>query len=132
MGSRVLVLQHRATVRYVGHLEGQEGVWVGVEYDEPDRGKHDGTVAAPGEGGLSTIRRFHYCLHHAATQHLTSHFASLSRSNTQTLHSFSPAKPHGYIMPCGCAEPQTKCSSISSFCIDPNLHLLPLPFSPTS
>lgn len=33
----------RATVRYVGAVDGQEGEWVGVEWDDPGRGKHDGS-----------------------------------------------------------------------------------------
>ena len=33
----------RATVRYVGSVDGQEGEWVGVEWDDPSRGKHDGS-----------------------------------------------------------------------------------------
>lgn len=32
----------RATVRYVGGVDGQDGEWVGVEWDDPGRGKHDG------------------------------------------------------------------------------------------
>jgi hypothetical protein len=33
----------RATVRYVGSVDGQDGEWVGVEWDDPSRGKHDGS-----------------------------------------------------------------------------------------
>ena len=33
----------RATVRYVGPVVGQDGEWVGVEWDDPTRGKHDGS-----------------------------------------------------------------------------------------
>ena len=33
----------RATVRYVGSVVGQDGEWVGVEWDDPTRGKHDGS-----------------------------------------------------------------------------------------
>jgi tubulin-specific chaperone E len=33
----------RATVRWVGSVQGQDGVWVGVEWDDPTRGKHDGS-----------------------------------------------------------------------------------------
>lgn len=43
-GHRARVGAHRATVRYVGSVQGQEGQWVGLEWDEAGRGKHDGTV----------------------------------------------------------------------------------------
>ena len=33
----------RAVVRYVGPVEGTDGEWVGVEWDDPTRGKHDGS-----------------------------------------------------------------------------------------
>ncbi|GBG68275.1 hypothetical protein CBR_g2823 [Chara braunii] len=36
--------KHLGTVRYVGAVVGFEGEWVGVEWDDPSRGKHDGTV----------------------------------------------------------------------------------------
>jgi hypothetical protein len=42
IGARVLILNQRATVRYLGPVAGQQGDWVGVEYDDPARGKHDG------------------------------------------------------------------------------------------
>ncbi|KAK1262969.1 hypothetical protein QJS04_geneDACA016270 [Acorus gramineus] len=32
------------TVRYVGVVEGHEGMWVGVDWDGDDDGKHDGSV----------------------------------------------------------------------------------------
>ena len=38
------VAWHRATVRYVGAVDGQEGTWVGIEWDDCTRGKHDGCV----------------------------------------------------------------------------------------
>jgi len=31
-----------ATVRYLGSVVNQKGWWVGVEWDDPARGKHDG------------------------------------------------------------------------------------------
>lgn len=31
------------TIRFVGSLSGKEGTWVGVEWDDPHRGKHDGS-----------------------------------------------------------------------------------------
>lgn len=44
VGSRVHLQNERATVRYVGPVSGQEGSWVGVEWDDPCRGKHDGST----------------------------------------------------------------------------------------
>lgn len=44
VGQRVIVRgKHRATVRYIGAVDGQEGFWVGLEWDDPSRGKHDGS-----------------------------------------------------------------------------------------
>lgn len=33
-----------ATVRYIGGLDGHPGTWVGLEWDDPTRGKNDGSV----------------------------------------------------------------------------------------
>lgn len=44
-GERLLIAKQKATARYIGAVEGYEGTWVGVEWDDPSRGKHDGTVA---------------------------------------------------------------------------------------
>ncbi|KAJ1354707.1 hypothetical protein KIN20_011708 [Parelaphostrongylus tenuis] len=33
-----------AIVRYVGEVSGHPGVWAGVEWDDPGRGKHNGLV----------------------------------------------------------------------------------------
>lgn len=42
-GVRIRIGEHaKATVRYVGSVEGQEGCWVGLEWDDISRGKHDG------------------------------------------------------------------------------------------
>ena len=51
----------RAVVRYVGAVEGTEGEWIGVEWDDPTRGKHDGShggkryfeCVASSEGGAT-------------------------------------------------------------------------------
>ena len=40
---RVQVDKFKATVRYVGPVQGQQGVWVGLEWDDSGRGKHDGS-----------------------------------------------------------------------------------------
>ncbi|XP_061687174.1 tubulin-specific chaperone E isoform X2 [Syngnathoides biaculeatus] len=42
VGRRVSCGQHRATVRFVGAVPPTAGVWLGVEWDDPTRGKHDG------------------------------------------------------------------------------------------
>lgn len=42
---------HLGTVRFVGALQGKDGTWAGVEWDDPCRGKHDGSF----EG----VRYFH-------------------------------------------------------------------------
>lgn len=67
VGSRVSVLPggDAATVRYAGLVAGTTGEWVGVEFDVPGRGKHDGThggvryfATQPGGGpaGASFVR----------------------------------------------------------------------------
>ncbi|KAK2817580.1 hypothetical protein Q5P01_025771 [Channa striata] len=43
VGRRVSCGGHRATVRYVGSVPPTTGLWLGVEWDDPDRGKHDGS-----------------------------------------------------------------------------------------
>lgn len=42
-GSRVCIGRYSCTVRYVGLIQGQNGTWVGIEWDDVSRGKHDGT-----------------------------------------------------------------------------------------
>eukprot|EP00878_Enallax_costatus_P024011 GHUV01025598.1.p1 GENE.GHUV01025598.1~~GHUV01025598.1.p1 ORF type:complete len:427 (+),score=132.20 GHUV01025598.1:268-1548(+) len=44
VGERLLIAKERATARYVGAVEGHDGTWVGVEWDDASRGKHDGSV----------------------------------------------------------------------------------------
>ncbi|KAM9857493.1 tubulin-specific chaperone E [Aulostomus maculatus] len=43
VGRRVSCSGERATVRYVGPVPPTSGLWLGVEWDEPERGKHDGS-----------------------------------------------------------------------------------------
>uniref|UniRef100_A0A3B5LRQ7 Tubulin-specific chaperone E n=1 Tax=Xiphophorus couchianus TaxID=32473 RepID=A0A3B5LRQ7_9TELE len=43
VGRRISCGKERATVRYVGHVSPYEGLWLGVEWDNPERGKHDGS-----------------------------------------------------------------------------------------
>lgn len=44
LGDRVIIAKQRATVYYVGPVDGHEGLWIGVEWDDPSRGKHDGAT----------------------------------------------------------------------------------------
>ncbi|KAI9582850.1 tubulin-specific chaperone E [Glossina fuscipes] len=43
-GTRIKIGENSGTVRYVGELCGYKGTWLGVEWDDPKRGKHNGTV----------------------------------------------------------------------------------------
>lgn len=42
VGRRVCVGTYTGVVRYVGPIPGTEFTWVGVEWDDSFRGKHDG------------------------------------------------------------------------------------------
>ncbi|KAI9749300.1 MAG: hypothetical protein M4579_006922 [Chaenotheca gracillima] len=42
VGQRLSFSGSLCTVRYVGAVEGNEGTWLGVEWDDPARGKHSG------------------------------------------------------------------------------------------
>lgn len=43
VGRRLSYANVRCTVRYVGQVHGTTGEWLGVEWDDPSRGKHDGS-----------------------------------------------------------------------------------------
>ncbi|NXI66602.1 TBCE protein, partial [Anseranas semipalmata] len=43
LGQRVVCGTEYATVRYVGSVPPAAGIWLGVEWDDPQRGRHDGT-----------------------------------------------------------------------------------------
>ena len=42
-GQRVSYSGALCTVRYIGEVQGTKGQWIGVEWDDPARGKHDGS-----------------------------------------------------------------------------------------
>ncbi|KAI0690587.1 hypothetical protein BC835DRAFT_173148 [Cytidiella melzeri] len=42
VGTRLAHAGSLGTVRFVGPVEGTQGTWIGVEWDDPKRGKHDG------------------------------------------------------------------------------------------
>ena len=43
LGQRLSFDGALCTLRYVGPIGGTKGDWLGVEWDEPSRGKHDGS-----------------------------------------------------------------------------------------
>lgn len=43
-GGRLVYKGEYGTVRYIGPLASQTGVWIGVQWDQPGRGKHDGVA----------------------------------------------------------------------------------------
>lgn len=32
------------SVKYIGPVDGYSGTWLGIDWDDPDRGKHNGSV----------------------------------------------------------------------------------------
>ncbi|EMD38216.1 hypothetical protein CERSUDRAFT_113365 [Gelatoporia subvermispora B] len=42
VGTRLIHSGHIGTVQFVGAVDGTRGMWLGVEWDDPTRGKHDG------------------------------------------------------------------------------------------
>lgn len=40
---RLSLRDQLCTVRYVGNIADKPGEWLGVEWDDPQRGKHNGT-----------------------------------------------------------------------------------------
>jgi len=43
VGTRISYLSHLGTVRFIGEVEGTRGIWLGIEWDDPRRGKHSGS-----------------------------------------------------------------------------------------
>jgi len=43
VGQRVSFESNLCTIRYIGAVEDTDKEWLGVEWDEPSRGKHDGS-----------------------------------------------------------------------------------------
>ncbi|GFN82844.1 tubulin-specific chaperone e-like [Plakobranchus ocellatus] len=42
IGDKIFCDQHRATIRFIGEVPPTNGIWLGVEWDNPTRGKHNG------------------------------------------------------------------------------------------
>ena len=43
VGARLSFSSSLCTIRYIGPVHGTQGTWLGVEWDDPARGKHSGT-----------------------------------------------------------------------------------------
>uniref|UniRef100_H2YH24 Tubulin-specific chaperone E n=1 Tax=Ciona savignyi TaxID=51511 RepID=H2YH24_CIOSA len=43
IGTRISVTENSGTVKYVGNVPPTSGEWLGVEWDDPTRGRHDGS-----------------------------------------------------------------------------------------
>lgn len=43
VGDRLECDGHRGTILFIGEVPPTKGTWYGVEWDDPSRGKHDGT-----------------------------------------------------------------------------------------
>ena len=43
IGARINYSSNLGTVRFVGAVDGTKGLWLGVEWDDPQRGKHSGS-----------------------------------------------------------------------------------------
>ncbi|KAH8288976.1 hypothetical protein KR054_001182 [Drosophila jambulina] len=44
LGTRIKIAENYGTVRYVGEVTGHMGTWLGIEWDDGLRGKHNGVV----------------------------------------------------------------------------------------
>lgn len=43
IGQRLSLKKQTCTVRYIGSVADKQGSWLGVEWDDSSRGKHNGT-----------------------------------------------------------------------------------------
>ena len=44
LGQRIAIDADIGVIRYIGEVEGHDGTWLGIDWDNPGRGKHDGSV----------------------------------------------------------------------------------------
>ncbi|CAG9821842.1 unnamed protein product [Phaedon cochleariae] len=44
VGDRIECGGHFGTIKYIGPVDGHHGIWLGVDWDEQERGKHNGTI----------------------------------------------------------------------------------------
>ena len=65
-GIRVQIANCKATVKYVGEIQGQEGTWIGLDWDDAARGKNEGSTGGksyfqcskPGSGSFLRLGKF--------------------------------------------------------------------------
>lgn len=43
INTRIQIDDDYATIKYIGEIQGSAGQWLGVEWDNDTRGKHDGS-----------------------------------------------------------------------------------------
>lgn len=44
IGARVLIKSHKCTIQYIGKLQGKDGLYLGIEFDNFEiQGKHNGS-----------------------------------------------------------------------------------------
>ena len=42
IGTRIFLSGHTGTIKFIGSVHNTTGIWLGVEWDDPQRGRHDG------------------------------------------------------------------------------------------
>lgn len=42
VGQRIKLHGHKGSIKFIGEVDGTSGVWLGIEWDDPKRGKHSG------------------------------------------------------------------------------------------
>lgn len=62
IGQRVSFESNLCTIRYIGEIEGTSQEWLGVEWDEPSRGKHDGSHKDKRYFKCKSLPSHHYTL----------------------------------------------------------------------
>ncbi|KIL69842.1 hypothetical protein M378DRAFT_1050127 [Amanita muscaria Koide BX008] len=87
IGSRVDYTGFHGTVKYVGEVINSSGIWLGIEWDDPQRGKHDGVKDG--------VRYFHCLVPGTASFLRPSAKIAFNRSFLDALSSKYIEAPHG-------------------------------------
>ncbi|KAG6833649.1 hypothetical protein H0H87_002845 [Tephrocybe sp. NHM501043] len=85
--SRISLAGYLGTVRYTGPVEGTSGTWLGIEWDDPNRGKHDGVKDG--------IRYFTCCVPNSGSFVRPSSNVSYGQSFLEALTTKYIETPHG-------------------------------------